>query len=154
MNCVYSKIIYTGESVVNKGYLLFAGQKIAGISKSKKGVLQGRFDALTPAFIDPHSHIGMCRSGEPVAESEGNENMNSILALSDALDSVQMDDAAFQDAIEMGVLYSCVVPGSGNIISGLSAVIRNYAKNSTDALVARSGIKAALGYNPMSTQQW
>jgi len=146
--------MYTGKSVINKVYLLFEDQKIIGISKSKKGTLLGKFDVLTPAFIDPHSHIGMRRAGEPASESEGNENMDSVLALSDALDSVQMDDAAFQDAVEMGVLYSCVLPGSGNIIGGLSAVIRNYAKNSTESLVARAGVKAAFGYNPMSTQNW
>jgi len=108
----------------------------------------------TPAFIDPHSHMGMHRAGEPSSESESNENMNAILTLSDALDSVQMDDAAMQDAIEMGVLYSCVLPGSGNIIGGLSAVIRHYAKNSTEALIGRAGVKAALGYNPMSAKDW
>lgn len=154
MNCVLSDIIYTGKSVVNNAYLLFEEQKIIGISKSKKGSLLGTFAVITPAFIDPHSHIGMCRAGEPGIESEANESMNSILVLSDALDSVQMDDTAFKDAVEMGVLYSCVVPGSGNIIGGLSAVIRNYAQNSTEALISRAGIKAALGYNPMSTRDW
>jgi imidazolonepropionase-like amidohydrolase len=33
-------------------------------------------------------------------------------------------------------------------------VIRNYAKNSTEALVARAGVKAAFGYNPMSKRKW
>ena len=75
----------------------------------------------------------MHRAGEPSAESEANEHLDSILVLPDALDSVQMDDRALQDAIEMGVLYSCVVPGSGNVIGGHSAVIRNYAKDSTAA---------------------
>jgi imidazolonepropionase-like amidohydrolase len=65
-----------------------------------------------------------------------------------------MDDSSFRDSIEAGVLYSCVVPGSGNILAGRSAVIRNYAKTSTDALVARAGIKAAVGYNPMSASDW
>jgi imidazolonepropionase-like amidohydrolase len=74
--------------------------------------------------------------------------------LTDALDSVQMDDSALRDAVEMGVLYSCVVPGSGNIIGGNSAVIRNYAENGTEALIARAGLKAAFGYNPMSTGSW
>jgi imidazolonepropionase-like amidohydrolase len=154
MNCVYAKTIYTGKSVLRNAYLSFNGQKIAGISNVKRGTLRGKFRVLTPAFIDPHSHIGMARAGEPSSENEANDNMDSILAISDALDSVQMDDASFKDAIEMGVLYSCVVPGSGNIIGGLSAVIRNYSKNSTDALIARAGIKTAFGFNPMSTQDW
>jgi imidazolonepropionase-like amidohydrolase len=65
-----------------------------------------------------------------------------------------MDDKALKDAVEMGVLYSCVMPGSGNIIGGRSAVIRNYARSSTDALIARAGLKGAFGFNPMKTVAW
>jgi imidazolonepropionase-like amidohydrolase len=72
----------------------------------------------------------------------------------DALDSVQMDDVGFTEAVEQGVLYSGVLPGSGNIISGHAAVIRNYADDTSRALVARAGVKAAFGYNPMSTVAW
>jgi imidazolonepropionase-like amidohydrolase len=154
MNCIYAKTMYTGKSVLRNTYLVFNDRNIVRVSKSEEGVLLGTFDVLTPAFIDAHSHIGMNRAGEPTAEAEANEQMGSILALTDALDSVQIDDAALREAVEMGVLYSCVVPGSGNIIGGLSAVIRNYAKNSTEALIARAGVKAAFGFNPMSTQSW
>jgi len=154
MNCVHAKTVYTGNSVVEDGYVLFDGQNIADVSKGKGGTLLGEFEVLTPAFIDPHSHIGMTRAGEPSEESESNDKLDTIFALPDALDSVQMDDKTFQEAVEMGVLYSCVVPGSGNIIGGLSAVIRNYARNSTEALIARAGVKAAFGHNPMSTQGW
>jgi len=154
MNCVRGKKIYTGKRVVDDAYVVFNGKKMVGVSKEKKGKLLGRFPVVTPAFVDPHSHIAMVRAGEPGAEAEANEHMDSILAVPDALDSVQMDDSALRDAVEAGVLYSCVLPGSGNIIGGLSAVIRHYAKNTTDALVARAGIKAAFGYNPMSTVEW
>lgn len=154
MNCVHAKTVYTGNSVVEDAYVLFDGQNIADVSKGKGGALLGEFEVLTPAFIDPHSHIGMTRAGEPSEESESNDKLDTIFALPDALDSVQMDDKTFQEAVEMGVLYSCVVPGSGNIIGGLSAVIRNYARNSTEALIARAGVKAAFGHNPMSTQGW
>ena len=154
MNAIFANTIYTGKSVVTDRYLTFNGKNITGLAKSAKGQVIGRYDILTPAFIDPHSHIGMERSGEPSGEGEANDQLDSILALTDALDSVQMDDKAFKDAVESGVLYSCVVPGSGNIIGGQSAVIRNYANNSTDALIGRAGLKAAFGYNPMSTRNW
>ena len=154
MNCVFAKTIYTGKSVVNDRYLVFNRKSISGLSKSCKGEQLGHFNVLTPAFIDPHSHIGMERSGEPSGEGEANDHLDSILTLADALDSVQMDDRAFKDAVESGVLYSCVVPGSGNIIGGQSAVIRNFAGNSTEALIDRAGLKAAFGYNPMSTTSW
>jgi imidazolonepropionase-like amidohydrolase len=154
MKSVYGKKIYTGNSVVEEGYLIFDRQMVSGIAKSPKGELLGKYPVLTPAFIDAHSHIGMARAGEPQKEAEANDQLDSVLPLPDALDSVQMDDTAFRDAVEMGVLYSCVLPGSGNIISGHSAVIRSYAVNSTEALVSRAGIKGAFGYNPMSTHEW
>ena len=154
MNSIFSETTYTGKSIVSDAYLVFNGQKIIGISKTAKGQLLGKFKVLTPAFIDPHSHIGMERSGEPSGEGEANDQLDSVLALADALDSVQMDDKAFRDAVESGVLYSCVVPGSGNIIGGQSAVIRNYVQDSTAALIGRAGLKAAFGYNPMSTHRW
>jgi imidazolonepropionase-like amidohydrolase len=154
MECIFAKTIYTGKSIRSNRYLVFEGPNITGVSTSQRGTLVGEYAVLTPAFIDPHSHIGMERSGEPKGEGEANDHLDSILALSDALDSVQMDDKAFRDAVELGVLYSCVVPGSGNIIGGHSAVIRNYANDSTSALIARAGLKAAFGYNPMSTHSW
>jgi len=154
MHCLFGEKIYTGKSILEEGYVVFRGQKIEGISKTPKDELLGKYAVVTPAFIDPHSHIGMARAGEPSKEGEANDQMDPLFVLPDALDSVQMDDSAFKDAVEMGVLYSCILPGSGNIISGLSAVIRNYSKNSTEALVARAGIKTAFGYNPMSTQDW
>jgi len=154
MKCVFGEKIYTGKMVVGNAYLVFNGQRIYRVAKTKKGDLLGEFPVVTPAFIDAHSHIGMVRAGEPGSEGEANEHMDTVLALADALDSVHMDDRAFQDAVEMGVLYSCVLPGSGNIIGGRSAVIRHFARNSTEALVARAGVKAAFGYNPMATQNW
>ena len=154
MECVYAKRIFTGKSVIENGFLLFSQGKVVGFATAPRGKLLGKFPVLTPAFIDPHSHIGMVRAGEPGSESESNDHLDAILVLPDALDSIQMDDAAFAEAVEDGVLYSCVLPGSGNIVGGLSAVVRHYARNTSEALVARAGVKAAFGYNPMSAQSW
>ena len=154
MNCIRAATIYTGRSVVEDAYVAWEGERLAGVSKRKRGELLGEFAAVTPAFLDPHSHIGMLRAGEPGNEGEANERMDNVLAMPDALDSLQMDDVSFAEAVEMGVLYSCILPGSGNVLGGRSAVIRNYAADSTGALVARAGIKAAFGFNPMSTRDW
>ncbi len=154
MNFISADKIYTGKKIVSDAHLLFGGKKISAISKTKKGRCLGKYEVLTPAFVDPHSHIGMERAGEPNTEGEANEHQDSILTLTDALDSIQMDDKSLKDAVQMGVLYSCVLPGSGNIIGGHSAVIRNYAGSSTDALIARAGLKAAFGFNPMKTNAW
>jgi imidazolonepropionase-like amidohydrolase len=154
MEHVHGETVYTGRKVLEDACVVFNGQRIVSVGRTRKGDDRGSFRVITPAFIDAHSHIAMVRAGEPAAEAEANDQMDPILAVPDALDSVQMDDESLRDATEMGVLYSCVLPGSGNIIGGLSAVIRHYAATTTDALVARAGVKAAFGYNPMSTREW
>lgn len=150
MKTVQAKILYTGKAVLKNKYLNYQGFSVLSITAKPEGDLIGSFDTVTPAFIDAHSHIGLARMGEPESESEANDRMDSIIAHADVLDSVQMDDQGFCESLEAGVLYSCIVPGSGNIISGSSAVIRNYGSNTTEALIARAGVKAAFGYNPMS----
>jgi len=154
MQTVFGHIVYTGEDVLEDTYVNFDGDTIIGITDKPEGDVIGEYAVITPAFIDGHSHIGMIRAGEPNREAEANEHMDAMLAHADALDSIQMDDAGFPASIESGVLYACVVPGSGNIIGGNSAVIRNYGKNTNAALIRRAGIKAAFGYNPMSTREW
>jgi imidazolonepropionase-like amidohydrolase len=154
MTYVRARTLYTGTTVLKDAYLLFDGTTVAGVARAPKGEPAGEYPVVTPAFVDPHCHIGMERAGEPGSEGEANDQMDSLLFLADALDSVQMDDSAFRDSVEMGVLYSCVMPGSGNIVAGRSAVIRNWAHDTTEALVARAGIKAALGHNPRSVHDW
>lgn len=63
------------------------------------------------------------------------------------LDSIQMDDAAFRMAAEFVAPYSCAMPGSANIIGGLSAIVRHGAPHTTAALTGRAGLKAAMGCN-------
>jgi imidazolonepropionase-like amidohydrolase len=65
-----------------------------------------------------------------------------------------MDDPAFGESVESGVLYSTILPGSGNVIGGKAVLIRNYARDINEAYIMDVGIKAALGYNPRSTIEW
>jgi imidazolonepropionase-like amidohydrolase len=154
MQCIKANTLYTGKKTIQDAYLNFDHRFISNISEQREGKLLQEYQVVTPAFIDPHSHIGMVRSKEPEGEAEANERQDSVIILADALDSLQMDDESLVDAVEAGVLYSCILPGSGNIIGGHSAVIRHYAGDTNQALVARSGLKAAFGYNPMSTTSW
>jgi imidazolonepropionase-like amidohydrolase len=154
MTSIYAKKVYTGSEILADAHVNFDGARIASVGTEAEGNVVAEFDVITPAFIDPHSHIGMVRSGEPGSEAEANEHLESIIAHGDALDSVNMDDFAFRDSLEAGVLYSCVVPGSGNIVGGRSAFVRNYGSSTSEALITRAGIKGAFGYNPMSTRDW
>ena len=153
MKALKANILYDGESVEREVYVGF-NERIEYIGKEKPDADIIGEGVVTPAFIDGHSHIGMVRSGEPSAEEESNEHMDPVLPMLRAIDSVYMDDAAFRESVENGILYSTVLPGSGNILGGMGQLIRNFSTNVKDAYVKDIGIKVAFGYNPRSTVEW
>ncbi|MFW5808381.1 MAG: amidohydrolase family protein [Spirochaetota bacterium] len=149
---IKADVLYTGTSVLENVYIETEGDTIVSVSPEERPHdVEG---IVTPAFIDPHSHIGMERQGEPSDEGEANDEIDQITPLNNPLNSVYMDDRAFTDAVDFGVLYSCIVPGSGNLLGGQAMIIRNYAANRKEALVRPYGYKMALGYNPRSTTSW
>jgi len=149
---IFAKVLFDGKKKLENKTIIIEGKEIVEISSKK---IKADFEGfVTPAFIDPHSHIGLDREGEPWQESEVNDIINQIRPLNDPLNSIYFDDRAFVDAVDFGVLYSCVVPGSGNLIGGQAKIIRNFAKNRDEAFFKDYGFKMALGYNPRSTQEW
>jgi len=151
--CVHAETLYTGREVKRNVHLVFRDTRVAAVSRKPRGACLGSFPVVTPALVDPHCHIGMHRAGEPDAEGETNDERDSVLPLADALDSIQMDDRAFASSVEAGVLYSCATPGSGNLVGGRTAVIRNWARNTDAAFLGRAGLKGAMGYNPMAVHR-
>ncbi|MDP8210100.1 MAG: amidohydrolase family protein [Candidatus Stygibacter australis] len=149
---VYARELYDGKKLLKDVYITIEDNMILSVDQEEK-----EFDAegiVTPAIIDAHSHIGMDREGEPWQEAELNDHIDQIMPLSDPLNSIYYDDRAFQDAVDFGVLYSCLVPGSGNLIGGKAQIIRNFADNVGGALLKTYGYKMALGFNPRSTTDW
>jgi imidazolonepropionase-like amidohydrolase len=157
MKLIKSKLLYDGGEEKKDYFIGFEDEEIKYVGSSKpevRGEIIAEDVVVTPAFIDSHSHIGLVRSGEPDREEEANEHMNTVYPLVNALHSVYMDDPAFKESVESGILYSTVLPGSGNIIAGKAVLIRNFVQDIDKAYLMDVGIKAALGYNPRSTVEW
>ncbi|MGC2669490.1 MAG: amidohydrolase family protein [Candidatus Nitrosopolaris sp.] len=162
MKLIKSKILFDGVDEKENLLIGFEGDEIKYVGNTEPEqdgdgneiIQEGDDIVVTPAFIDSHSHIGMVRSGEPGNEEESNEQMNSVYPLVNALHSIYMDDPSFTESVESGVLYSTVLPGSGNIIGGKAVLIRNFVQDIEQAYIMDVGIKAALGYNPRSTMEW
>ena len=161
MKLIKCTTLFDGVCEKRESFIGFEGTEIKYVGNNKpRGegsseiISEGDNNVVTPAFIDSHSHIGMVRSGEPDKEEEANERMNSVYPLVNALHSIYMDDPAFNESVESGVLYSTVLPGNGNIIAGKAVLIRNFVDDIGQAYIMDVGIKAALGYNPRSTTDW
>jgi imidazolonepropionase-like amidohydrolase len=149
---VHAKTLFSGGKTLSDRWIVVKGESIVEVSTKKRP--SDHAGIVTPAFVDPHSHIGMFRAGEPDGEQEGNDVTHQIQPLCDPIRSIYFDDLAFVDSVDFGVLYSCIMPGSGNLFGGRSKVIRNFASHVGDCEFFDYGYKMALGWNPRSTGGW
>jgi len=106
---------------------------------------------VTPGIIDPHSHLGVYAAPGTDAESDGNELTNPVMSEVWAEHSFWPQDPQIPLAIAGGVTTIQVLPGSGNLIGGRSAILKLIPARTVQEMKfpgARYGLKMACGENP------
>ncbi|MCR5347566.1 MAG: amidohydrolase [Fretibacterium sp.] len=106
---------------------------------------------VTPGLIDAHTHIGVCPEDFPEALVDDNDMSDPVTPQLRVLDALYPQDTAFNDALSGGVTCVQALPGSANVIGGQGMTL----KTKPDivermAVIPASGMKAALGENPVS----
>ena len=100
-----------------------------------------------PAFIDSHSHLGLFKQNE----QDACETLHLSTPQYRVIDSLDLKDEYWLEALKSGVLTAIETPSSHSVISGQLAAI-DIAKvvNKKDDYILRSpiGIKCSLGENP------
>ncbi len=149
---VNAEQLYTGKDLLTDQTIIIEGDRIVDVTG--RSYSPDHSGIVTPALIDAHSHIGMERQGEPSTESEVDDTFNTFAPMQNPVNSIYFDDRAFAEAVDFGVLYSCVVPGSGNVLGGQAMLIKNFCQTRKEAVIGHYGYKMALGYNPRSDSRW
>ena len=79
MKAVKANLLYDGKGVQKNVYVCINGNSISDVTANKPDCDIISEGIVTPAFIDPHSHIGLDRAGEPGSESEANDKLDSMI---------------------------------------------------------------------------
>ncbi len=139
------------------GAIVIDGSKIIEIGRDMRApdgakLIDARGKVVTPGLIDAHTHLGLDEQGVGAAGDDGNESVEPITPHLRALDGINLEDIAFDDARKAGITTSEVKPGSGNVIGGQCVVIKHTGLIVDNAVLrVPSAIKAALGENPKNT---
>jgi imidazolonepropionase-like amidohydrolase len=151
------RILTANGREIAEGVILIENGKIVAVGRDEpvpEGIetIDARGKVVTPGLIDAHTHLGLDEQGVGVAGDDGNESVEPITPHLRALDGINLEDIAFDDARKAGITVSEVKPGSGNIIGGQCVVIK-HAGLIVDraALRSPSAIKGAMGENPKNT---
>lgn len=144
-------VLEGGTVLIRNGIIEAVGSDVNVPAGVETRDVRGRW--VLPGFIDPHSHIGAHEEANGPAGFDGSEVSNPNTAGVRALDAINIEDAAFRDALAGGITTVVVKPGSGNPIGGQSVAIKTGGGRTVDERVVRRevSIKSALGENPKQT---
>ena len=139
-----------GDLLIENGRIKEVAREIPSPQGAQIIDAKGKF--VTPGLVDTHSHIGVYSFPFLEANEDGNESTDPITPHVRAIDSINLEDPAILRALRGGVTTVQILPGSGNLIGGESAVIKLKpgATRLQDLLFlpAPRGMKMALGENP------
>lgn len=136
--------------------LLIENEKIIRIAKKitpteRMQIIDAEGLRVYPGFIDAHSHIGISEDKKTSQGDESNEGTNPITPCVRAIDAINPMDAAFHNALAVGITSVMVGPGSANPIGGQFAFVKTHGRRIDDMIVmAPAAIKFAFGENPMT----
>ncbi|HUS17238.1 MAG TPA: amidohydrolase [Chloroflexia bacterium] len=107
---------------------------------------------VLPGLIDAHTHVGIGEQGFGREGMDVNESTDPVTPQVRALDATNPADTAFSDALGAGITVVNIMPGSGNVVGGLTFAAKT-AGTRIDQMILRhpSGMKAAMGENPKHT---
>src|SRR5881409_3555925 len=138
-----------GTVLVRDGKIDVVGKDVP-IPEGAK-VIEAKRRFLVPGFVDMHSHLGVYPWPGTDANSDGNELTDPDTAMVRAVDSIWFEDPGMLRAVAGGTTTIQVLPGSGNVIGGESAILKLKVGEGRDGMWMKDaprGLKMALGENP------
>ncbi len=141
--------IADGTVLVSDGKIVALGATV--VVPPGTPTLDAKGQYLMPGIIDLHSHMGVYPWPGGGGVEDGNEMVEPFTPRVWAGDSFDPEDPAISRARAGGVTTVQVLPGSGNLIGGRSAILKLRPSRSVDPMLLKGappGIKMAVGENP------
>jgi imidazolonepropionase-like amidohydrolase len=134
-------IIEDGVMLVDDGKITAIGSGLA-ISPGAE-VLDVAGKCVTPGLMDCHAHVGMAPEQVDWEYGDANETTDAVTGHVRAIDGLDWDDKAFDDAVSGGVTTLLIHPGSSNVIGGADLVVKSAGRPETRVLRNPAGMKMA-----------
>ncbi|WP_242841766.1 amidohydrolase [Desulfitibacter alkalitolerans] len=150
------RIITVTGPVYEKGTIVADGDKISRVGlttdvqiPSGSRVLDLAGKTVVPGFIESHCHVGIMEEVYRIEGDDLNETSNPVTPTLRAIDAVYPGDLAFKDALEAGVTTIHTLPGSANVIGGITLIMKTHGLVIDNMAVNPcAGLKVAFGENP------
>ncbi len=143
-----------GDDIKNGSVLIGDDGKIIAVSESIEApagaeIIDAEGRLVTPGCVEAHCHIGLHNEAVGWEGRDYNESADPLTPHMRAIDSINPQDEAFENAVRGGVTTACTGPGSANVVGGSFAVIK-LVGNRVDNMIVKhpAAMKCAFGENP------
>ena len=143
-----------GEDIESGSILIGYDGKIISVGKDIEApegatVIDAEGKLVTPGCVEAHCHIGLHNEAVGWEGRDYNESVDPLTPHMRAIDSINPQDEAFENALRGGVTTACTGPGSANVVGGSFAVIKLFG-NRVDNMIVKhpAAMKCAFGENP------
>lgn len=147
-----ARIITGTDKEYKKGEIAFdkeikyVGEKYNGKADE---IIDAKGNYVIPGLIDAHCHVGLFGDSLGFEAADANEDSDPITPQLRAIDGINPQDRAFEDARKAGITTVVTGPGSANAIGGQFAAVKTAGVCVDDMIVkAPCAMKMALGENP------
>ncbi|MFW9869900.1 MAG: amidohydrolase [Candidatus Thorarchaeota archaeon] len=151
---INATILCPVNGLIKNGTILF-NSKIKEVGKNitiPKGVktIDAEEKYVVPGMIDAHTHQGLFDGSIGWAGMDGNEVTAPVTPEMRGIDSFNPDEPSLKEVLKGGVTCINTGPGSANVISGESFIIKPTGAAVVDEMILKSpsGLKVAFGENP------
>ena len=121
MKAIVGGRIFTGSTgEIGEGAVLMDGGKIVAVGSDvavpeHAEVIDAAGKCVTPGLVDAHTHIGLASFSETTSPYTPQVRI---------LDSIDLTDPGFEDALQSGVTSVIITPGSSDVICGTSIAMK------------------------------
>ena len=112
-------------------------------------VIDGNGLTAVPGLIDAHCHVGLFGDSLGFEGADANEDSDPVMPQLRAIDGINPQDRAFEEARKAGITTVVTGPGSANVIGGQLAAVKTAGICVDDMILKEPcAMKFALGENP------
>lgn len=144
------------QGLIENARVLFDEEKIHSVGTDNLDIPQdaviidakGKF--VVPGYIDPHCHQGLFDGSSGWAGEDGNEMTDPVTPHVRGIDAFNPEEPSLKEILHGGVTCINTGPGSGNVISGQTLIIKPVGSHIVDEMIVKApaALKVALGENP------
>lgn len=152
------KVLTMDGADYDNGYVLIEDRKIIDVGSMDtldesglkvEEIIDTEGGYILPGFIDAHCHVGMWEDAMGFEGDDGNEDTDPVTPHLRAIDAINPNDRAFDEARQAGITTVVTGPGSANVVGGQFAAIKTYGRRIDEMILKEPvAMKAAFGENP------